>query len=178
MTAYLKALFTRKTAMYLAGFFLLLLIYTLIRHTVDYLNFWKIAREVVYGNIDLYKKYVAFSYPPFFYNIIIFFAIFPVKLSLALWYCFSVTILTFSVAMILKLIYPESTFFRFDSKNWTKMFLPFILALPIIADNLYLGHANIFNFFLCVSAVYLLENKSPVASGVFISAAAAIKLTP
>ncbi|OGF44981.1 MAG: hypothetical protein A2452_08445 [Candidatus Firestonebacteria bacterium RIFOXYC2_FULL_39_67] len=178
MAAYLKALLNKKTTLYLAGFFLLLLVYTLTRHTVDYLNFWKIARETVYGNIDLYKRYIAFSYPPFFYNIIIFFAIFPVKVSLALWYCFSVTILTFSIAMILKLIYPESTFFRFDSKSRTKMFLPFILALPIVADNLYLGQANIFVFFLCVSAIYLLENKNPIASGLFIAAAAAIKLTP
>jgi len=178
MAAYLKALLSKKTAFFLGGFFLLLLAYTLTRHTVDYLNFWMIARETVYGNIDLYKKYIAFSYPPLFYNIIIFFAVFPVKLSLALWYCFSVVILTFSVGMILKLLYPESTYFRFDSKNWKKMFLPFILALPIIADNLYLGQANIFVFFLCVSAVYTLENKNPIASGLFIAAATAIKLTP
>lgn len=178
MAAYLKALLNKKTSAYLAAFFFLLLIYTLTRHTVDYLNFWLLARETVYGNADLYRKHIAFSYPPFFYNIIIFFSIFTVKTSLALWYCFNIVILTFSTAMLLKIIYPESTFFRQDSKSRTKTFLPFILALPIIADNLYLGQANIFIFFLCVCAVYFLENKNPVASGLFIAAATAIKLTP
>ncbi|GEM_PF-1511065 len=178
MASCLKTLLSRKTTLFLCGFFFFLLIYTLTRNTVDYLNFWRIAREAVYGNIDLYKKYTAFSYPPFFYNIIIFFGIFPVKLSLAFWFLFNVIVLSASVAMILKLLYSEDTFPKTDPKSWLKVFLPFFLALGIIADNLYLGQANIMVFFLCVSAVFLLENKKPLAAGILIAMAAAVKLTP
>ena len=178
MASYLKTLFTKKPAFFLGVFFIFLLFYTLTRNTVDYLNFWMIAREAVYGGIDLYKKYTAFSYPPLFYNIIIFFAIFPVKLSLAIWFLFNVTLLTMATGMILKLLYPESTFYRIDSKSFLKIFLPFLLALGIIADNLYLGQANIMVFFLCVSAIYLLEDKKTLAAGILIALAAALKLTP
>ena len=179
MASYLKTLFTKKTTLFLGIFFLFLLFYTVfLRNTVDYLNFWKIAREVIYGNIDLYKKYNAFSYPPFFYNIIIFFGIFPVKLALAFWFLLNTTLLTLSTGMILRIIYPENTFFRIDSKSWAKVFLPFFLAIGIIADNLYLGQANILVFFLCVSAVFMLENKSPLGAGILIAMATAVKLTP
>ncbi|MFH1825147.1 MAG: glycosyltransferase family 87 protein [Candidatus Firestonebacteria bacterium] len=186
-----KELLKKKSTLYFGIYFSIILIYTLTRHSVDFYPFWMITRKILYANDDLYNKYIAFSYPPFFYCVMSFFAQFTSKVALLLWDIFNISLLTITVILIKRILnYKEENNINvLNNINFSenKFIIPvFIVALVIISDNLWLGQSNILVFFFSVLSLYFFiqkddRRKSPwddFLSGLCLSFAISIKVTP
>ena len=175
-----RVFISKKWPLILGILFLLIIAAALRRHTIDFYPFWCISRELLCQNLDLYKDKPAFSYPPFFYCIIVFFAQFTFRTAQALWMGFSVLLLSWTAFLSLKLMNKGalSGEHKFGTSKWSSAYLPVILGFFIIMDNLNLGQSNLLVLFLCTLSTYLFEKDKPYLSGIAIAAAIAVKITP
>ena len=178
-----KKLLKKKSTLYFAIYFSVILIYTLTRHSVDFYPFYWISREILYLNYDLYNKHPAFSYPPFFYCIIAFFAQFTSKVALVLWDIFNIFLLTTAVILIKRILNygEEKNINVLNNVNFSanKFIIPvFIVAIVIVSDNLWLGQSNILVFFSAVLSLYFYIKNQNFLSGIALSFAISVKVTP
>ncbi len=173
----------RKSALYLGSFFIAVTAYLLTRRSVDFYPFYNISRNILYLGKDLYGPNPAFSYPPFFYCIVAFFAAFTPKIALLLWTICNICLITVTYLLIVKIValFEPKNNVLVGIKSYRKkaiVILPFIVMLGIVADNLNLGQVNPLTFFLSVLSIYAALKENHVLSGAALGVAIAIKVTP
>jgi len=179
----IKRHLSRKSSLFLGLFFIGITAYLLTRRSVDFYPFYNIARNILYLGKDLYGPNPAFSYPPFFYCIVSFFAVFTEKIALLFWTIFNICLITSAYMLIVKIVAffePANTRLVQDAslKRKAIVILPFMVMLGIVADNLNLGQVNPLTFFLSVLSIYAALKEKHIISGVSLGIAIAIKVTP
>ncbi len=179
----IRELLTRRPSLYFWIFSACVTSYLLTRKSVDFYPFYNIARNILYLGKDLYGPNPAFSYPPFFYCLVSFFAVFTEKIALLLWTIFNIGLISSTYMLIVKIVAlfePANTHLVQDVsfKRKAIVILPFIVILGIVADNLNLGQVNPLTFFLSVLSIYAALKEKHAISGISLGIAIAIKVTP
>jgi hypothetical protein len=153
-------------------------IYTVIRasnpsNPTDFGNhFYNAARDIFYRGESIFGKYNYNSYPPFFYCIITFFAVFTKPVAALLWYLFSVILYLLSISMVRDLLQKELKIKK------VSILLPLLMLVFLIADNLYLGQSNFIPIFFIIMAFYFDSEEMDKHAGIALGIAIALKITP
>lgn len=155
-----------------------LAIYTVIRtsdpaNPTDFGNhFYNATRDIFYRGESIFGKYNYNSYPPLFYCIISFFAVFSKPFAALLWYIFGVSVTILTIGITANMIRRELLLKK------TNIVIPVLLIFFVIADNLYLGQSNFLPLFFMVLCFYFDQNQKEVPAGIALGLAIALKITP
>ena len=131
------------------------------------------TREILFEGKNPALDHVGNAYSPFFYALMTPLAVLPNAAASVAWSVFNLAALVAIAGLVTALL----------RKAWApeKLVLPawsFVLAAPLVVDNIDLGQANVLSLLFVCCAVYTLAEGREVRGGLWLSAAIAWKLTP
>ncbi|MGQ0505984.1 MAG: glycosyltransferase family 87 protein [Myxococcaceae bacterium] len=136
-------------------------------------GFLEPTRGVILQGLDPLTAYPFNSYTLFFYTVMTPLALLPNAAASLIWTLLSLVFVVGISALLARIL-------KRCDENAPRVpaWLPPLLALPFLLDNLFLGQSNLFSLFFTCAALWSLLSERPWRAGFLLSVAIAFKITP